>query len=424
MRNKWRFLLLALVVVFAVTLSASAATAKSKATVTISFLANTENRLVWDVLLGNFARVYPEIHVEPTYIPSVQQQTLLLTQFQGGNPPDMFVTNVGASTPTAIYAFGAQGKLLDLTGAPWFKRVPAFARKYVEVKGRVYGFPGVFIPQGLMYNRDLFRQLGLSIPTRFSELLALCPKIKSAGKIPIALGAASASGPINMLVVLGTSFVYGKDPDWTIKRIQHKSTFAGSPLWQRTLQAIVQMKDAGCFQPAPEGTTNIAENTLVATGQAAMMFASATQSAPIKAINPNVNLGLFAFPGDDPKDTVVAVGNGVSTVVGSKTTSHPAEVKTFINFIARPKQNSLYAKVVGSIGEYDLLKGKLPDLVKEMSKNLTTPGKSIFPYVVAWPRPDKGLMIPNFYLQVPGLFTGQRTPDQILQFMDALWDKP
>ncbi len=428
MRNKWRILLLALVVVVALSVSAAAATAagaKNQATVTISFAANIENKPAWDLMIANFERVYPDIQIEATYVPFSQYVPLLLTRLQAGNAPDVFATNAGAGHAAAVYALGSQGKLLDLTGRPWVKRVPPFFRKLLQVKGRFYGFPGVFQVQGLMYNRDLFKQLGLAIPTSFSGLLALCGKIKAAGKVPIAMGAASASSPLNMISALGTDFVYSKDPNWTLERIQHKVTFASSPLWQRMLQTIVQMKDTGCFQPVPEGTTNITENAMVANSQAVMMFASANQAAPIRTINPNVNLGFFPFPADNAKDTKVTVHNGNFTLVVSKTTAHPTEVKTFINFLGRTKQNTLLAKVTDSAAGYDLIKGKLlPDIFKEVSKDLTTPGKSATAWAFSWPRPDKGLYVPTFYQQVVGLFTGQRTPDQILQTMDALWDRP
>ena len=59
-----------------------------------------------------------------------------------------------------------------------------------------------------------------------------------------------------------------------------------------------------------------------------------------------------------------------------------------------------------------------------LTVKLVKSGRVIFAPVSGWPRPDKGLFLPSFTSQIPGLFTGQRTPDQILASMDQLWDRP
>jgi raffinose/stachyose/melibiose transport system substrate-binding protein len=293
----------------------------------------------------------------------------------------------------------------------------------LTVKNRVYSFTAGFSPNGILYNRDLFRSLGLVVPKKFSDLLSLCQKISAAGKIPITAGMASPNAPINMLTVLMSSFVYSKDPNWTLKRNQPKVTFAGSPLWQPMMQAIVRMKDANCFQPAPAGTTFVADINNIATGQAAMIFAATTTIANIQVINPNANLAMFAFPGENANDTRMAVGTAQQHIAANRATRYPNQAKTFINFLGRPKQNILYAKVGGITSSYDFARGVLPDYLADVAA-LVKAEKSVFSPIAGWPRPDKGLFVPGFYTQIPGLFTGQRTPDQILQNMDALWDKP
>ena len=179
-----------------------------------------------------------------------------------------------------------------------------------------------------MYNKDLFASLGLQEPTTFNELLALCGKIRAAGKIPISAGFAA--------------------------------------LW-----------------------------------------------------------GMFMFPADKAQDTVADTSTAMLNAVVSARTQHPKEAKTFVEFIARPKQNSLYAKVQGVIAGADFKAGIFPAYAgaSDATIKLAKSGKIIFSPVTPWPRPDKGMYIPNFITQLPGLFTGQKTPADILAFMDTLWDR-
>ena len=211
-----------------------AANAKPQAsTVTLSGIFTSEHQSSLAPLVANFERVYPNIHLNFTYIPNATYQSVLLTDIQGGNMPDLVETQAGASSSYAVFALASQGKFADLTGSPWGKRVPPKYFKYIQVKRHTYAFPMGYSLAGLIYNVDMLHQLGLSLPTTFADLVAMCPKVSAAGKVTIASPWAVPTGPIDMMAAIEPNFVYNLDPNWTLERIQHKVTFASSPLWQR-----------------------------------------------------------------------------------------------------------------------------------------------------------------------------------------------
>jgi raffinose/stachyose/melibiose transport system substrate-binding protein len=400
---------------------AVAAPAKSHAQVTVSFLGTTTNKPQWDVMIANFERVYPDINVEPTYVPSNQYGALLLTQLQSGGGPDLMQVLAGATSNWGAFPLGFQGKLLDLTGSPWVKRMyPGFA-KWVSVKRRIYGAPTGYGTSGLMYNKDLFKQLGLTVPKTFPQLLSTCQKIKDAGKIPIVLGLADAV-PNTLLSLVMTTFVYGQDPNWTLERIQKKTTFASSKEWQRALQAVVQLKDS-CIQPNAAAMVRSQAYATFARGDAVMYPAFASEHGVVKLINPNLQLGDFPLPADAAKDSVASYTTAQNILVANKATKSPKEAKLFIDFTMRPKQNALFAKVGSVFSGDDLKKGNLPAEFADQVPLLKA-GKALHQAAAGWPRPDKAMFTPVMTTEVIGLFTGQRTVAQILQNMDTLWDKP
>ena len=271
----------------ALLVGAVGASAKPKQQVTLKLLASAPSKPGHDVIIANFERVYPNIRVEATYVDSTAFNSLLLTQLQAGNEPDLFFTSLGGASNVSVFPLAAQGRLLDLSGSPWVKRVLPDARRYSSRQHKIYALPLGYNLQGLMYNKDLFASLGLKEPTTFNELLALCGKIRAAGKIPIAAGFAGISAQVNLSLQMMTQFVYSQDKDWTLHRIQKKVTFAGSPDWQQALQAFVQMQDANCFQPAPAATTAQTQYAMMARGDAVMMPASSQEGAVLQSINPN-----------------------------------------------------------------------------------------------------------------------------------------
>ena len=144
-----------------------------------------------------------------------------------------------------------------------------------------------------------------------------------------------------------------------------------------------------------------------------MMPANSSEAAVLKSLNPNLNLGMFAWPADNAKDTTAFVTTGQNVLAASADTDHPKEARTFIDFVARPKQNSFYAKVQSVIAGDDLNKGIVLDVAREMAP-LFKAGKTQLSPSAGWPRPDKGMYLPGLTGQLPGLFTGQLTVAQIL----------
>jgi raffinose/stachyose/melibiose transport system substrate-binding protein len=126
------------------------------------------------------------------------------------------------------------------------------------------------------------------------------------------------------------------------------------------------------------------------------------------------------LPSDYAKKSVasVAVANGLSI---NAQTKYPNEAKTFIDFMARPKQISLFAKVSGSLSPYDATHGIVPSVLKPMSP-LFKSGKVVSSPQNAWPNPNLlfGWLGPG----ITGLFTGQRTIDDVLKGADSMWDNP
>jgi raffinose/stachyose/melibiose transport system substrate-binding protein len=423
-QKKPLFLLVLCVAVLGAVASASAAVNSRSASVTLKFSVIAEQRAPWDIMVANFQRTHPDVSIETSYVPFAQYGSTLLTQFQAANAPDLLVGPSGAVSPTGTYALGAQGKLLDLTGSPWVKRVLPAGRKYLLVKHHIYGFTAGYTTSGMAYNVDVFKQLGLKPPTTFGGLLNMCKTIRAAGKVPIALGAiSSGAGTVSTTSNVMSSFVYAVDPNWTLERIQKKATFAGSPLWKNAINALVELRDANCYNAGAGATSILTAYGLIARGDAAMMIITQGEFTALRAINPSGNFGHMPLPSVKAADTKVQVSGSTTTLMGNKATAHPKEVKAFIDFVARPKQDRLFAKVGLFLSGDDLKKGILPDYLSAM-KPYVAAGKVVFNPPAGWPRPDKGMFTPFLTTEISGLFTGQRTSEQILQNLDTLWDKP
>jgi raffinose/stachyose/melibiose transport system substrate-binding protein len=400
-------------------LLATGASARPKADVTLTMLMPTTYQFATDIMNKNFERVYPNINIQVQYLPSDQLSTLLVTQLQAGNAPDLFFTKPGNAAVNGVWPLGQAGKLLDLTGRKWQPRIYPPAKRLATVGKKVLAWPGVIIPYGIVYNVDLFNQLKLKAPKTFADVIALCKQITAAGKVPFAQAWSSVTAGQIVGRERMVADVYGADPSWNTKRAKHQVTFAGSAAWHQALQSIVDMKNANCFQPGATGTSRPQQYALVANGTAVMSVMSAPELPNVTAVNPSIKLRMMNLPPDNgSKPTVTAATTYM--ISANAATSHPQEAKTYIDFVAREKQNSLFARVSYGMAPLDVKKGALPDWASPL-KPIFNPAKIKGGDAEAdWP--NTRVFIEGLATGIVGLITGQTTIDGVLAKMDDLWD--
>ena len=94
-----------------------------------------------------------------------------------------------------------------------------------------------------------------------------------------------------------------------------------------------------------------------------------------------------------------------------------AAAQAFIDFVARPKQNALVAQVSGGLTQYEFLKQQLPSFMPALAPVFKQHAWVVDPTQNWW----NADVLATLQQDDVGLFTGQETPDSILQAMDAAW---
>jgi raffinose/stachyose/melibiose transport system substrate-binding protein len=398
---------------------ASTADARSHDTVTLNVLMVTTAQPAWQIMNANFERVYPNIKINATFLPSSDLVNLLPTQLQAHNAPDAFVIHPSKIGVDGVWVLAPAGRLLDLTGRKWQKRIYPPIKDQVMYKGKVYAWPLFVQPHDPVYNVDLLNQLNLKLPTTFAQLLAQCKTIRAAGKVPFEQSMSTIAGGQILARQFASNFVYAQDPGWDQKRYAKKVNFQASPLWRRMFQAIVDMKDANCFNEGAQGTSRPQQYAAFASGAAVYSMVSSGEIANMAAINPNLHYGIFNLPPDNPKKQLVQAYAG-TVLSGNAETTHPNEVRTYIDFYARAKQSSLVAKIANAIAPFDAMKGIVPSFMKPLEPLLKA-GKADGPHDGLFPCPNT--WNDSIASGIVGLFTGQTTVDSILAKADTVWDQ-
>ncbi|REJ14455.1 MAG: ABC transporter substrate-binding protein [Caldibacillus debilis] len=144
-------------------------------------------------LLELFKEKYPDIEVENAAVAGgagTNAKAVLATRMQGNNPPSTFQVHGGQELNASWVAAGKMEPLNDLYEQEgWMDKFPKDLIDMVSVDGNIYSVPvNIHRSNVLWYNKKIFEENNLQVPTTFDEFFDVAEKLKAKGITPLALG--------------------------------------------------------------------------------------------------------------------------------------------------------------------------------------------------------------------------------------------
>jgi raffinose/stachyose/melibiose transport system substrate-binding protein len=416
----FRLIAAAVVAVFALGFASAEARSGASDSITIDMLAYFTEQPGYSLLIPNFERVYPNIHVNVTYAANpVEEYQLETTELAAGNGPDILAVVPGCGTPISVCTLARNGVLSALVAEPWAGRSVPMVTSLDKYGKGLFAFTPEVAPFGVWTNDDRFKQLGIKVPQTFPQLLAVCEKAKSVGTSAVILSGASATSVSRLITDLAVADVYGKDAHWGSELKAGKMSFEGALGWQQALQQFVDMSNAGCFQPGVTGTAGPTADLEFAQGQGLMKPALTSVKGTIDSGNPQFAYSHHPFPGGtEPGQTETLLNLSDALGVNARSSAAAqAAARTFIDFMARPKQDALFAQTEGGLTPYEFLKNEVPDYMSDFASVFERHAYVVNP-IQTWWNPSVLLALQENQI---GLITGQRSIDDVLSAMDTAW---
>lgn len=287
------------------------------------FQTKSEAKGTFDSLIAKFNAANPNIVV--TQVQPPDAETVLKTRAAKKDIPD--VVSLGAADTFKSLATG--GQFLDFTNDALAKNIqPAYNKMLTDYtdNGQLNGIPYATNADGVIYNKTMFKDMGVDVPKTWDEFIAVADKFKAAGKNAFYLTLKDAWTGLPAFNALSGSIVgieFFKD------RKAGKTTFAG------TLNEVAekQLKLTGYAEPDYAGKTYADGNIAFAKGEAAMYLQGVWAIPEIQKASPSVDLDIFPLPAtNDPAKNKLTSGVDVLLTV-AKTSKHQAEAKKFIGFL-------------------------------------------------------------------------------------------
>jgi raffinose/stachyose/melibiose transport system substrate-binding protein len=339
------------------------------------------------------------------------------TELAAGNAPDVLDVKIGCGTLISVCELAKDGDLAPLVKVPWTKWSLPAVTSADKVGPVLYAFLPTVTPYGIFTNDPLFKKLGLAVPQTFAQLLTMCQRAKADGTTAVLFNDGNATSLTFLIYDLAAATVYAGDPHWHEQLKAGTASFDGAKGWHLALQEVIDMNDAGCFEPGVTGTTNAEQ--LFAEGEGLMLSDVSNFKATIDADGAAFGYSFYPFPGGTSATQVRTIISEPSpfAVNAHSSAASQAAAQTFIDFIARPKQNALYAQIGGAQTQYEFLKQQLPAFMSPFEPVLKSGAYILNPQNTWW-NADVQTALQTGQI---GLLTGQSTIDGILQAMDAAW---
>lgn len=253
-----------------------------------------------------FEKKYPKVDVVFSTVSNDNYPATKSSRLTAGNL-DLFVVKGMMETPS--YAKDAAtddarlaqaGALVDLTGKSFLKKYTPTLLDSQAIGGKQYSVPtGVSYYTGVFYNKKIFADNGLSVPTTWAEFTAVVDALKAKGVTPFGLGGKDSwPAGLPMLASVASLYPTAADKQQLAKELWTNKAKLTDPTEVKVLQQTEYV-----LQNAQQGAAG-ADYTSMPSGFAAGDFAMTVdgtwdQPTIAAAVGSSFDYGYFPFPGSD-----------------------------------------------------------------------------------------------------------------------------
>ncbi|GMK37466.1 putative ABC transporter extracellular-binding protein YurO [Paenibacillus sp. CCS19] len=397
--------------------------------VTLRFFSNLPDRksgqgLAEQTVIDNYTKENPNVKIEVETLAEEPFKNKLKAYMSSNEPIDITMVHGGAELNTLVQA----GYVKELNPKQYegeqFNFLPGVYKSFT-FNDKLYGLPRNSDYEVIYYNKKLFADNGVKVPTTLTELLDAAKAFRDKGIAPMSINGKDlwSFGEMYQNLVLR----YSGNQNLILDAIDKKVKFADDENFLKAAQFLGEVRDAKMFQDSYMTADYGASQNMFSQGKAAMWYMGSWEAgmATNEALPEEFrqNLGVVKFPvAEDGKgsldDLLAWNGGGYALVSSSK---HPEEAKKFFDYLMSASQ---WAKVAWDTGAaVPAQKYELTGSESEVQKTLTdilinassTSGASAVDYGTPKFKDDSQNAFGKF-------FSSKQTPEELLSALQTAVD--
>jgi raffinose/stachyose/melibiose transport system substrate-binding protein len=358
------------------------------------------------------------VQIEQQGLPPDNYGLTLRTQIQGGNAPDLMVLAPGAGQPQSVLPLADAGSLEPL-GQESADLIPEGSEGLFQVDGETYAQPTDIVPVGMLWNVGAASEAGVDVPEDIDALIDSCGELQGDGKSFFAIAGSVPPNPGLMTMAISATRVYAETPDWNQQRAAGDVTFADDEGWQETLQTVVDLNEAGCFQEGAAGGGFDAITQGITQGTSLSAFVPGGAATELMNATEGLELNIQPFPpasGGEP--FILNSPNYALAVSADAEDGAKQAAQDFLAWLSEPANAAEFVEVSGGVAVTGPDENLNP--VFEPMADLLESGSYVALPNNEWPNPG---VYDAIATGVQGLIAGQGDIAAVLEAADRAWDQ-
>ncbi len=299
----------------------------------------TEDIEKYNTIFDVYEKQNPGVTIEFEAFQNTEYNQILTTGLAGSDGPDVpMVRAYGLIQPNIVAGqlVPIDGKVKGLDDIAPSVLAGAVGRE----DGKTYAVPLATQTLQMFYNKDIFKENGLKVPTTWNEFIALNDSLLTKGITPMALGAKDAWMLPIFSDIIGSARYGGSEFE---KKVLDGSKTFEDPDYVASLQLVADMQKY--LYPDVVGVSYTDSQIQFTSGQAAQFPGGSFEIATFATQAPDMKVGSYQVPlppkavADAPVSPAYADGN---FAINSKSKNKEAAFE-LLNWLASPEFGQLVA---------------------------------------------------------------------------------
>jgi len=372
------------------------------------------------------------------YAPSDTYSEKVRAAAQGNTLPDIFGV-LGEKRDFA--SFIKAGHVLDLTpymeadGAKWrnqfFDKALAVnefqANNSYGVHAGFYGVPIDIMTIQMVYNKDLFKQLGLNPekpPETFQEFLNIGAKISAAGgsasggKKTGLQGLVSGWGELWMIDCFANNYalnIMGKDK--VLATIRGEIPYTDKD-WIKVLTLFKDMRETGILAEGLVTMVNKTAEQFFASNKAVFAFNGSWCVNVYKAMNPKLNYSVMLLSKASDSFPMSVWGGAGSSFMVNALSPQKEEAVQFLKWLSEKEQQEFLSRATNNLPANKECLKKMPDILGQFAA-----GMDYATHPNAWDVTESSMVIDTWDKGIQSIILGEKTPEQVAAETQAVKER-
>lgn len=352
------------------------------------------------------------------YAPSDAYSQKIRAAAQGANLPDIFGILGEKRDFASFIKAGFIHELTSYMNEDYSKWRKVFFPKALAVnefdeensygvKPGVYGIPIDIMTIQMLYNKSLFRKLGLDPdkpPKDFAQFLEIGKRIKAA-KLQ---GLVSGWAEIWMIDCLANNYAFNiMGQDKVIATIKGEVPYT-DPDWIKVLSLFKDMQESGLLASGVVTMVNKTAEQLFANEKAVFAFNGSWCVNVYKRMNPKLEYAVFLPPkASDNYPMAIRGGAGSSFMVNDRSPRKEEAVK-FLRWLTDLDQQAYLTQATNNLPANKNSVGRIPETLASFVK-----GMDYATHPNIWGVRESSPVIEAFSKGIQSIIIGKKTPEQI-----------